>query len=434
MVYSPIVSKTPIIRSSPSRTAKEDCTAATDGIPPEGHAPSNDAVRARIALLARRHPDRVRVQSIGQTQQGRSIDQVLITDPRQSPDSKQHILIAAGQHGNEESARLVALKLMDFLLSANGRPTLARQLVAILPNVSPDAAAADSYVTPAGIKPNLDHGPDGPVSPEARALQSVAESLMPEAFVDIHARGHAGCSHDMVLFPPARPYTEDEHLLHCIARDMADEGERSGIPHVVHPLTWPGWGGPDLDGPSSTLWMYRQYKSLVFLTENAEHNTVSYPQRMRAASGVGRLKALLSVGNQRDPHLYYPGYPCQCAVGMFHGGVVAIGSSAAKRRASRVALWRHRENFQTFAPVLPEVFQGKTLQVSYTGPTLATGAGFQVRVAGRWHVREVRINGRRLAGQEADGFVTWHDRHTTYAIAALPELVRGDYEIVFRFQ
>ena len=56
------------------------------------------------------------------------------------------------------------------------------------------------------------------------------------------------------------------------ARAMAAEGEKSGIPHVVHPLTWPGWGGHDLVQPSSTLYMYRRFKSLVFLTENAEHN------------------------------------------------------------------------------------------------------------------------------------------------------------------
>src|SRR5690606_17130656 len=106
-------------------------------------------------------------------------------------------------------------------------------------------------------------------------------------------------------------------------------GEKSGIPHVVHPLTWPGWGGPGLDHPSSTAWMYRQYKSLVFLTESAEHNELAYPPKMRSAAGVHRLRALLELGNRRDPRLYYRGYPCQCVVGMFHAGAVAIGKTAA---------------------------------------------------------------------------------------------------------
>jgi len=108
--------------------------------PLDGYFPGNDAVQARLAQLARRHPERVQVQSLGQTVQGRSIDQVLVTDPRHPALDKQHVLIAAGQHGNEESARLVALKLLDYLLSSEGRPTLARQVIAILPNVSPDAA------------------------------------------------------------------------------------------------------------------------------------------------------------------------------------------------------------------------------------------------------------------------------------------------------
>src|SRR5690606_13678923 len=102
--------------------------------------------------------------------------------------------------------------------------------------------------------------------------EMVANELMPEVYVDMHARGYSGASFDMVLFPPAKSYTEDEMLLHAIAREMAREAERSGIPNMVHPLTWSGWGGPDLNQPSSTLWMYRQFKSLVFLTETAEHN------------------------------------------------------------------------------------------------------------------------------------------------------------------
>lgn len=397
-------------------------------------SPGNEEVRGRILLLARRHPDLVQVETVTHTDQGRPIDQVIVTDRGTSDRDKQNVLVVAGQHGNEESARLVALRLLDYLLSRDGRPTLRRQKIVVMPNVSPDAAAADSYTTPAGIKPNLDHGPDGAVSPEGKAVETVAESLAPEVYVDLHARGHAGCSHDMVLFPPSRPYTEDEHLLHQIAALMADAGERAGIPHVVHPLTWPGWGGPGLDQPSSTLMLYRRYKSLVLLTESAEHNEVAYPARMRSTAGVNRLKALLELGNRRDPHLFHHGYPCACAVGMFHAGAVAVGADAASRRASRIALWRQADCFEKLAPVLPEPAQARTLQVIYTGPTLTTGVGFQLRVAGRWHVRQITVNGRRLRPRENDGFYTWCDRYTTYAVAACPELTAGEHEIAFGFQ
>src|SRR5690606_12465135 len=101
--------------------------------PFEGYPPDNLEVRRHIEHLAARHPDRVQIRTLGYTEQGRSLDQVLITDPRSPAENKQHVLVAAGQHGNEESARLVALRLMDHLLSSDGRPTLNRQLIAILP-------------------------------------------------------------------------------------------------------------------------------------------------------------------------------------------------------------------------------------------------------------------------------------------------------------
>lgn len=399
-----------------------------------GVSPTSEQVRQRVDALRTKHPRLVSVETVGVTAQGRPIDAVTITDPAAQAVDKQHVLIAAGQHGNEESARLVALRLMDYLLSPDGRPLLKRQKVVILPNVSPDAAEADTYETPAGIRPNLDHPDTGATSPEGKALEKVALELQPELFVDLHARGHAGCSHDMVLFPPSRPYTEDEGLLWQIAQQMAAEGEKAGIPHLVHPLTWPGWGGPDLDQPSSTLWMYRQFKSMVFLTENAEHNQHAYVEKQRAASGVNRLKPLLAMGSRRFPKLYYHGYPCQLAVGMFNAGAVAVGETAAERRASRIELWRNAGAFEKLSPVLPETAGAKMLQVHYTGPTIRSGAGFQVRIAGKWHVRHVQFNGRRLKPRKVDGYYTWQDQYTTYAVAALPELSKGQHEVAFVFQ
>jgi hypothetical protein len=376
----------------------------------------------------------VHVRTVGVTQQGRAIESATIADPTADPHELQHALIVAGQHGNEETARLVALRLIDYLLSADGRPILRRQKIVVMPNVSPDAAEADSYETPAGIKPNLDHPPSGATSPEGKALELVASELAPELYVDMHARGHAGCSHDMVLFPPARPYTEDEHLLHLIAAEMADSGSRSSIPHVVHPLTWPGWGGYDMDQPSSTLQLYRRYKSMVFLTESAEHNEVAYPPKQRATAGVNRLKPLLALGCRRYPGSYYSGYPVNCAVGMFHCGVVAVGKTASARRRSRVELWQHAAAFEKVSPQLPEPARGKTMLVDYRGPALSSGAGFQVRVAGKWHVRHITINGKRLRPGETAGYLTWHDRFTTFAVAACPRLEPGTYEIDFSFQ
>lgn len=398
-------------------------------------SPTSAEVHEHLQRAARRRPDLLTVRTLGRTRVGDlPIEVAIVTDRDYPADDKQHVLIVAGQHGNEESARLVALRVIDYLLGTEGRPLLKKQLIAVMPNVSPDAAEHDTYETPAGIKPNLDHGPGGPKSPEAKAVQLIAEELQPEVYVDLHARGHAGWSHDMVLFPPTRAYTEDEHLLHEIASIMAAEGEKSGIPHVVHPLTWPGWGGTDLDQPSSTLWMYRQFKTLVFLTENAEHNEGSYSDRVRAASGLNRLKPLLAMGNTRHPKQYYNGYPIVPVVGMYHAGAVAVGATAAARRASRVQIWRNTAGFKSLGPAIPEREDVKRLLVEYTGQPITGGIGFQVRTAKRVMIQSVRFNGRKLKSAETNGYYTWHDKHTTFAVAALPSLELGKHEITFNFQ
>jgi hypothetical protein len=402
-------------------------------------SPTSAEVRDRIRLLQTRHPDLLTVRTVLHTAEGRPIDAVTLSDLRYDDSDKQHVLVAAGQHGNEESARLVAMRLLDYLLSVDGRPLLRRQRIVVMPNVSPDAAERDSYATPAGVKPNLDHGPAGATSPEGRALEEVAEALAPEVYIDVHARGHAGCSHDMVLFPSARPYTEDENLLYDIARTMAVAGEKSGIPHVVHPLTWPGWSEPAGAEPvSSTLYMYRRFKSMVFLTENAEHDQVCYPSRMRASSGVNRLKPLLALGGRRHPSLQHAGYPCAMIAGMFNAGVVAVGATAAAQRMSRVEAWRQADAFTRIAPVLPERPRSKILEVTYGGPPLTAGVGFQVRVAGRWLAHQVRVNGKRLkpggASDGSAGYASWHDKHTTFAVASVQTLSAGEHEIEFAFQ
>ncbi len=407
-----------------------DAGGSPDAFPP----PTNEDVRRKLDRLQSKNPDFIRIRTVLSTSQGRPIEAATLTDPDVPDIDKQHVLIVAGQHGNEESARLVALGVMDYLLSSDGKPLLKRQKFVVLPNLSPDAAAQDSYETPQGIKPNLDHAPTGPVSNEAKALEIVANELQPELYVDIHARGLAGCSHDMVLFPPSRPYTEDEMLLHATAREMALHGERSGIPHLVHPLTWPGWGGYDLDQPSSTLWMYRQFKSMVFLTENSEHNEHSYPEKTRLRSGVARLKPLLAMGNRRYPSLYYSGYPCAMAVGMFNAGIVAVGADAAARRKSRVQIWKNESQFEKVAPVIPERDGLKVMRIDYQGQPLTAGAGVQVRVAGKVLLKSVTFNGRKLKSAESDGFYTWHDKHTTFAVASVSQLTPGEHEVVFTFQ
>lgn len=394
-------------------------------------SPTSEEVRDYIAGVAGREPTLAAWTTIGYSGQGRPIDAATLTDPTVDDASKQNVLIVAGQHGNEESGRLVAMRLMDSLVAPPSRETLRRQKIVIIPNVNPDGAEDDSYETPAGVKPNMDHGLDGPTIPEARAVEQVAFGLAPDVFIDMHARGHAGCSYDMVLYPQTHAYTEDDNFFHQIASEMMAAGERAGIPHITHPLAW--WTEPPQDAGSTTAFAYRNFKSIVMLTESTEHNELHYPRELTAKVGVARVQALLEWGNRRHPKLYYRGYPNALVLGMFSAGIVAAGATAADRRQSRLNIWRRRGHFRSIRPKFPEHCRQKTLLVDYDGPELDCGVGVLLRAAGALEVAEVRLNGRELGPSEVDGYYTYRDHVSTFVVAAAPSLRPGQSVLDVRF-
>ena len=395
-------------------------------------SPTSAEVIAHIVALRKRHPGLVKVRTLGATAEERPLHAVTITDPRSPARDKQHVLIAAGHHGNEESGRLIALALMDWLVTPGAAETRRKQKIVILPNMSPDMAERDAYVPAKGPAPMRDHGPGGPKTPEGKAFEQVANALQPEVYVDMHARGFAGCSYDMVLWSEPRTYLEDDYLLHRIAAEMGEAGEQAGIPNVVHPLSWPGFMSESPDVTSANAFCYRSFKSLSFLTETCESNEFAYPPGDRARSGLARLKVLLAWGNRRFPKLRYPGYPCYL-MGMFKGGLVAIGKDAAARRKSRVAIWRSGNGFDavTFdqAPSRPDE---RRITARYKGPEVRTGVGFQTLVRGNRRIAEITLNRRKLRPSEINGYYTWRHECATYVVVAMAVMKRGKHEIVIR--
>ncbi|MGD0093769.1 MAG: M14 family zinc carboxypeptidase, partial [Planctomycetota bacterium] len=381
-------------------------------------SPTSAEVERHVRELAARHPALLRVETAGETGEQRPILAVTATDPQAGRDDRQHVLIVAGQHGEEESGRMLALGLLDWLATAEAAPTRARQKIVVMPNVNPDGAERNAHSTPLGIQPNLDHSRAGPKSPEGRAVEKVAFELQPELFVDMHARGGAGCSYGMVLYPRPRVYTEDDNLLHALAAEMAAAGEQAGLPHATHPLTWPGWGGDVAEEASTTLFAYRNFKSLVFITETPESDTHCLPAELRVRSGLALLKTLLAHGNRRHAFSRYDGYPCGL-MGMNYAGIAAVGKTAAARRASRVALWKNADGFEGLRFVGPEERTSKRFSFVYRGPPVVEGAGLQVRAAGRMDVEAVTLDGRALAPSETDGYGAWQDGCSTFVVVVL---------------
>jgi hypothetical protein len=394
-------------------------------------SPTSAEIESAILQLQERFPRWVAVRNVRKSTQGRPVYGVTVSDPAAAEEDKQHALVLGGQHGNEESGRMTALALLQWLTSDQAKDVRLHQKVVVMPNVNPDGAEADTPETAQGVNLNADHAPSGPVSPEGQAVEEVAYELEPEAVVDLHARGYTGCSFDMVLYPWTRPYTEDGRLVAAIAEEMAAAGEAAGLPHLVHPLTWPGWwDNVEAEGSSRTLlFMYRNFKSLCLLTETAESNEVAPPPALRAAVGLARVRALLAWGQRRHPCLYYPGYPINLVTNLFCMGITAVGPTTARRRKSRVGIWRNAASFQKLGGERPEYPDHKVVHCTYDGKTLPDGAGIQYRIGGRRDVRAVHLNGRQLTSSETDGFVSWQDVCSTFVQVNLPVFQAGSYEL-----
>jgi hypothetical protein len=391
----------------------------------KGVYPVSADVEAHIRRLKRRHPAFVRTRKVLDSVEGRPIYAVTVTDPRAPDAQKQNVLIVGGQHGNEESGRIVALAILDWLTTASAAETRRRQKIVVMPNVNPDGAESDAHGNANGVQPNLDHAPSGAKTPEGKAVESVAYELQPEVYVDLHACGGTGCGADITLYPPPKNYTEDDYFLHRIADEMMRAGERAGIPQYTHPLEW--WGQMDFNCSSSTMFCYRNFKSLVLLTENTESNEFSYSVADRARAGLAKVKALLAWGNRHHPKLRYPGYPCMFAGGLFNRGIVAVGKTAAARRRSRIGIWKNVALFKELGIDAPQKPFEKTMRIDYAGARLRAGVGFQTCARGKLAVRKVLWNGQRLRPSETNGYYSLWDGCATYIVIARPDFKPGRY-------
>jgi len=391
-----------------------------------GVYPVSADVEAHIRRVRDAHPDLVKVRRAGRSVEGRAIHAVTVTDPAVPAADKQHALIVGGQHGNEESGRMVALATIDWLVSRAAAATRRRQKVVVMPNVNPDGAEIDLHGNVNGVHPNLDHALSGAKTPEGKALEAVGDPLQPEVYIDLHACGGMGCGVDMTLWPITKNNTEDEHLLHQVASEMVSAGEKAGIPQTAHPLSW--WGLEDIDAPSSTVYFYRNYKAMVLLTENTESNPYSYPAADRARAGLAKVRAVLAWGNRRHPKLPCPGYPGMLVGGLFHLGIVAVGRTAAARRRGRVAIWRNIRAFDRLGAQYPQPPDERTIHVKYSGERLR-GVGIQSSVRGRRKVVAAKLNGRALRPSDTNGYRRWTAGCSTFVVVAIPDLRPGRHTI-----
>jgi len=107
--------------------------------------------------------------------------------PEEIDRSKPTILITAGQHGSEQSAKEAALALLRDLAIGELKPLLDQANFLIMPQANPWGNVHDRRVNELGLDMNRDH--IKMESAGVQAIHKVFRRWMPEITLDVHERG-----------------------------------------------------------------------------------------------------------------------------------------------------------------------------------------------------------------------------------------------------
>lgn len=145
--------------------------------------PSHDEALAFVTAVAGRASERVVVETIGRSQNGRAIALVTLAAPGGPSAARPSVLIVAQQHGNEPAGGEAALALVDRLAGSHAA-LLDHVNVFVIPRANPDGAEHFTRATASGVDVNRDHLLLQ--TPEARAIAAVTRRVRPDVVLDLH--------------------------------------------------------------------------------------------------------------------------------------------------------------------------------------------------------------------------------------------------------
>ena len=170
--------------------------------------------------------DRVEIDVIGETKEGRPLHLVQIGDPaprgagaaRKQPT----ILYVCSQHGNEPAGRETCLKFMrDLAFTDDAELTaqLKNTTILVVPSANPDGRAANTRGNSDGTDINRDHL--NLVTPEAQAMGQVVRDWKPDLSLDLHEYG------------PSVPLLYDDELLYLWPRNLNVDQKIHDLAHEL---------------------------------------------------------------------------------------------------------------------------------------------------------------------------------------------------------
>jgi hypothetical protein len=370
--------------------------------------------------------NRIRVQRLGKSVQGRDIPCAICTDPAVANDDKQHVMIVAGQHGAEESGRAIALSVLEFLASGRDEAPdiLRKQVVAIVPSGSPDGAQLDDNRNAAGEDVAHTYAFDAPAAtPEGRALERFALEFVPDIFIDMHGRAGGGMK-ELAWLSPAWGFSSDRYFLTEMSSAMARAGEEAGFPQA------------ELD-PPSRLDITKMQSGLLGEKLAAECKTLSfgletiekyYREVDWRTTGLARMRRLLRFGMEDAFGLGEPGYPVSLISGTRMYAIKAHGTTAGERRANRVEmlgfLRRHFCIAERDADGVDRCARVKVFSKTCDGQNPHRFA-LLLRIKKPCRVKGVRWKGQPLSVDNRHGYRLWEDNASVLVQANIAEPFGG---------
>lgn len=291
-------------------------------------------------------PRSVALEEVGHSVQGRPIRLLTITDQDIGDEDKQRVLMVGQEHGQERSASLALLELARWLVTPAAAGIRRKQCIGLMPVVNPDSWEDLRFNNVNDVNLYADFSLDRePTQPESRAVAEVLARMQPELFCSLHGTEFGwkyrmgesnGFSWTTSQFDRShsRLFIEEINRAAESAGFPQDRGEEEAerilpwLPGNIHHSYYSG------RRITSCVHAYHRYHTLANTME------VHHP-----LSGLIRCKRMLELGNQPWRTESVAGYPVRTMFQQDEAFVAAYGQTAADRRASRVQLWAHSNQF-----------------------------------------------------------------------------------------